>query len=325
MLLNILAVLAGFALLVWGADRFVSGAAGIARNFGISPLLIGLTIVGFGTSAPEILVAAMASINGNPGLAIGNAIGSNITNIALILGATAIVSPLFVHSNTLQREYPILLLVTFGAAALMLDQNLTVADGLILLCSLFLVLFWLTRLGMSQNKDDPLMQEIEDELPEEMPTSKAVFWFSLGLIVLLASSRLLVWGSVNIATEFGVSDLVIGLTIVAIGTSLPELAASIASALKNEPDIAIGNIIGSNIYNLLAVLSIPGLISPGEFAIEALLRDIPIMIGLTLALFFMGYSFRNQNGQINRLEGVVLLTAFIAYQSWLFLDATGTI
>lgn len=325
MMLDILAVLAGFALLVWGADKFVTGAAGIARNFGISPLLIGLTIVGFGTSAPEILVAAMASINGNPGLAIGNAIGSNITNIALILGATAIVSPLFVHSNTLQREYPILLLVTFGAAALMLDQQLLVTDGLILLISLFLVLFWLARLGMNQNEHDPLMQEIEDELPEEMPTSRAVMWFILGLIVLLASSRLLVWGAVNIATAFGVSDLVIGLTIVAIGTSLPELAASITSALKNEPDIAIGNIIGSNIYNLLAVLSIPGLVSPGEFAIEALLRDVPIMIGLTLALFFMGYSFRNKNGQINRLEGSALLASFIAYQSWLFLDATKTI
>jgi cation:H+ antiporter len=182
---------------------------------------------------------------------------------------------------------------------------------------------WITHLGLQRKTDDPLIREIEDELPASMTTAKAAFWFSIGLIVLLASSRLLVWGAVNIATAFGISDLVIGLTIVAIGTSLPELAASIASAMKNEHDIAIGNVIGSNIYNLLAVLCIPGLIHPGEFAIEVVLRDLPIMIGLTIALFFMGYSFRNSSSHINRLEGFVLVSAFIFYQSWLFYDATG--
>lgn len=325
MLIDILAIIGGFALLVWGADNFVNGAAGLARNFGVSPLLIGLTIVGFGTSAPEVLVSAMATINGNPGLSIGNALGSNIANIALILGATALMAPLTVHSDTLHREYPILLLVTFGTAALMLDQGLQLIDGLILLASLFLVLFWVVRLGMQRKVDDPMIHEIEDELPEPMTTRAATLWFLLGLIVLLGSSKLLVWGAVNIATAFGVSDLVIGLTIVAIGTSLPELAASIASALKNEHDLAIGNIIGSNIYNLLAVLSIPAMFQPGNFAIEVLLRDIPIMVGLTIGLFFMGYSFKNTSGHINRPEGFVLLTAFVTYQSWLFLDATGAI
>ncbi len=325
MLIDILAIIGGFALLVWGADKFINGAAGLARNFGVSPLLIGLTIVGFGTSAPEILVSAMATLNGNPGLAIGNALGSNIANIALILGTTALIAPLSVHSDTLRREYPVLLLVTFGTAALMLDQGLQATDGLILLGGLFLVLFWIVRLGMQRKKDDPMIHEIEDELPEPMPTQSAIFWFLLGLVVLLGSSKLLVWGAVNIATAFGVSDLIIGLTIVAVGTSLPELAASIASALKNEHDLAIGNIIGSNIYNLLAVLSIPALFQPGDFAIEVLLRDLPIMTGLTVALFFMGYSFKKRSGHISRFEGFVLLISFILYQSWLFLDATGAI
>ena len=323
MLIDILAILSGFALLVWGADSFVNGAAGIARNLGVSPLLIGLTVVGLGTSAPEILVSTMASIQGNPGLSIGNALGSNITNIALILGATALIAPLTVHSDTLHREYPVMLLVTLGAAGLMLDQSLTLTDGVILLVALFVVMGWIVHLGLQRKADDPMIREMEDELPSAMPTPKAVMWFIIGLAVLLASSRLLVWGAVNIATTFGISDLVIGLTIVAIGTSLPELAASIASAMKNEHDLAIGNIIGSNIYNLLAVLCIPGLLSPGEFAIEVILRDLPILIGLTVALFFMGYSFKNTSGHINRLEGSVLLTAFIAYQSWLFIDATG--
>jgi cation:H+ antiporter len=325
MLIDILAIIGGFALLVWGADHFVNGAAGLARNFGVSPLLIGLTIVGFGTSAPEILVSAMATLNGNPGLSIGNALGSNIANIALILGATALITPLTVHSDTLRREYPVLLLVTFGSAALMLDQGLQVIDGVILLTSLFLVIFWIVRLGMQRKKDDPMIHEMEEELPEPMTNQAATLWFILGLMVLLGSSKLLVWGAVNIATTFGVSDLVIGLTIVAVGTSLPELAASIASAMKNEHDLAIGNIIGSNIYNLLAVLSIPALFQPGEFTIEVLLRDLPIMTGLTIALFFMGYSFKNTAGHINRLEGSVLLASFITYQSWLLLDAKGVI
>jgi len=323
MLLDIFYILSGFILLVWGADQFVNGSAALARNLGVSPLLIGLTIVGFGTSAPEILVSTMASLNGNPGLSIGNALGSNITNIALILGATALISPLAVHSDTLKKEYPILLLVTFIASALMLDQNLNTTDGIILLCLLFVVLWWIIHLGLSRKKNDPLIAEIEDELPAAMTTGKAIMWFIIGLAVLIFSSRLLVIGAVNIAQTFGVSDLVIGLTIVAIGTSLPELAASIASALKNEHDLAIGNIIGSNIYNLLAVLCIPGLLSPGDFAIEVILRDIPIMIALTIALFVMGYSFKNHNGSINRFEGTVLLLAFLSYQSWLFLEASG--
>lgn len=318
MLLNIAAVIVGFAILVWGSDRFITGAAAIARNLGVSPLLIGLTIVGFGTSAPEVLVSAMASLQGNPGLAIGNALGSNIANIALILGITALVAPLTVQSNTLKREYPILLAVCLLALLLMLDGELDRMDGMVLILALLLVLYGMIRIGIGSRSSDPMNIDYDAEIPENMSTAQAALWFILGLALLLLSSRMLVWGSVNIAQTFGVSDLVIGLTIVALGTSLPELAAGVTSALKNEHDIAIGNIIGSNMYNLLAVLPMPGLIVPGSFSPEIMSRDMPVMIGLTLLMFMMSYGFR-KNGRINRLEGLLLFTAFIAYQGMLFL------
>ncbi|HEC16593.1 MAG TPA: calcium/sodium antiporter [Sedimenticola sp.] len=321
MLLNLSAIVVGFAVLVWGADRFVIGAAAIARNLGLSPMLIGLTIVGFGTSAPEILVSTVASFQGNAGLAIGNALGSNIANIGLILGVTALITPLSVHSDTLRREYPILLAICLGVLVLMLDGRLGRLDGLILLAGLVLVMYGMVRIGLrSRAGSDPMEMEFEAEIPETMSTPAAAFWFLTGLVLLLISSRILVWGAVNIATSFGISDLVIGLTIIALGTSLPELAASITSALKNEHDIAIGNVIGSNMYNLLAVLAVPGIIMPGAFAPEALSRDLPVMIGLTLAVFIMGYGFGGA-GRINRLEGMFLVLCFIGYQGLLFLDA----
>ncbi len=318
MILDLAAIISGFAILVWGSDRFIIGASAIARNLGVSPLLIGLTIVGFGTSAPEVLVSAVASIQGNPGLAIGNALGSNIANIALILGITAIVAPLTVHSNTLKREYPMLLAVCLLATLLMLDGSLDRLDAAILIAALLLVLYGMVRIGIGSRSSDPMKIEYDAEIPEDMSTGRAVTWFLLGLTLLLLSSRMLVWGAVNIAHEFGVSDLIIGLTIVALGTSLPELAAGVTSALKNEHDIAIGNIIGSNMYNLLAVLPMPGLIAPGNFSSDIMSRDMPVMIGLTLLMFIMSYGFR-KNGRINRLEGLLLLTAFIGYQGMLFL------
>jgi len=316
MLLNALAILAGLAVLVWGADRFVSGAAALANNLGVSSMMIGLTIVGFGTSAPEILVSAIASADGNPGLAIGNALGSNIANIGLILGLTALITPLAVHSGVLKREYPLLLAVSLISLALMWDGELDRIDGAILVCLLVGILSWMFH-SAKTGTADPIAGEFDAEIPHDMPTRKAVIWLVLGLIALLASSRALVWGAANVATALGISDVVIGLTIVAIGTSLPELAASIASALKGEHDIAIGNVIGSNLYNILAVLSLPGLIAPGPFPPEVLYRDQPTMIGLTVMLFLMGYGFGNQ-GRINRFEGLVLLCLFIGYQSLLF-------
>jgi cation:H+ antiporter len=321
MLLDLVAIISGFALLIWGADHFINGAAAIARNLGLAPMLIGLTIVGFGTSAPEVLVSTMAALQDNAGLAIGNALGSNIANIGLILGATALFIPLSVNSDTLRREYPILLAISLVALLLMLDGELGRLDGTILLAGLTLVIYGMIRIAKSgRAKSDPMVAEYAAEIPEAASTGTALFWLLGGLTVLLLGSRILVWGAVNVATAFGVSDLVIGLTIVALGTSLPELAASIASAIKKEHDIAIGNIIGSNMYNLLAVLSVPGLIAPGLFAPEVLTRDLPVMIGLTLAIFVMGFGFGGP-GRINRFEGLALLLCFIAYQGWLFTNA----
>ena len=316
MLLNILAILAGLAVLVWGADRFISAAAALADNLGVSPIMIGLTIVGFGTSAPEVLVSSIAAIDGNPGLAIGNAIGSNIANIGLILGATALVVPLTVRSEVLQREYPLLLAVSLISLALMWDGTLSRLDGAALLVLLVGILGWMVH-SAKTGSSDPIASEFDAEIPHGMPTSKAVRSLVVGLLALLLSSKALVWGAVNLATALGINDVIIGLTIVAIGTSLPELAATIASALKGEHDIAIGNVVGSNLYNILAVLSLPGLIAPGPFSPEIIHRDQPVMIGLTVALFLIGYGFR-RHGRINRLEGLLLVIAFTAYQTLLF-------
>ncbi len=323
MLLNVTAIAAGLALLVAGADRFVTGSAATARNLGVSPMLIGLTVVGIGTSAPELLVSVMASAQGNGELAIGNALGSNIANISLILGVTALIAPLQVQSETLKREYPMLLAVTLVTQLLMADGALTRLDGTALLATLVLVMVGMVRLGIRERSSDPMVEEYAAAIPEHMPARAAALWLALGLVALLGGSRLLVWGATNLATAFGVSDLVIGLTVVAVGTSLPELAAAVAAALKQEHDIAIGNVIGSNIFNLLAVLAVPALLAPGRLDPAVLMRDMPVMIGLTLALFVMGYGFRGA-GRIGRLAGLVLLGAFVAYQTTLFVQTGGT-
>lgn len=314
-LLSVMAIIAGFGLLVWGAERFVHGAAAIANNLGVSPLIIGLTIVGIGTSAPEILISIVAASQGNPALAVGNALGSNIANIALVLGITAIVMPLTVKSETLRREYPIMFIVMLVALMLVSDNHLGMMDGAILIFGLFAMLYWMIQQGKKQ-KRDPLEKEFEQEIPE-VSTPIALLWFAIGLVLLIASSRGLVWGSVNIAKAAGISDLVIGLSIVAIGTSLPELAASIMSALKKEPDIAIGNIIGSNMFNMLVVFGIPGLMSPHTLDSAILERDFPFMIGLSIALFVMAYGFKGE-GRINRVEGSLLLGCYIAYMAVLY-------
>lgn len=318
LLLSVMAIIIGFGLLVWGAERFVHGAAAIANNFGVPPLIIGLTIVGIGTSAPEILISIIAAYQGNPALAVGNALGSNIANIALVLGITAIVIPLTVKSETLRREYPIMFIVMLVALLLVFDEHLGRIDGLILISGLFIMLYWMIQTGKKQ-KRDPMVKEYEDEIPE-ISTQKAILWFTIGLVLLILSSRGLVWGSVNIAKAAGISDLVIGLTIVAIGTSLPELAASIVSALKNQADIAIGNIIGSNMFNLLVVFGIPGLMSPHIIDPAILERDFPFMIGLSIALFITAYGFKGE-GRINRYEGGLLLTGYAAYMTVLYFTA----
>lgn len=320
MWIELLAIVCGFALLVWGADRFVLGAAATARNLGVSPLIIGLTVVGFGTSAPEILVSIVAAWEGNPGLAVGNALGSNITNIALILGVTALTAPLLVQSGTLRREFPILLAIMVFSYLLLWDGSLDVMDGGLLVGGMGVMLLLVVRLGLKSRASDPMEQEYEAEIPADMPTARALLWTLVGLLVLVASSRMTVWGSVEIARALGVSDLIIGLTIVALGTSLPELAASVMSALKNEHDIAVGNVIGSNMFNLLAVLGIPGLIAPGPVDSAVLSRDYPIMIGLTLILLVLAYGVRGK-GRINRMEGAFLVLCYGAYQSLLYFTA----
>lgn len=319
LLLSILAVIGGFVLLVWGADRFVHGAAAMARNLGVSPMIIGLTIVGIGTSAPEILVSAMAAFQGNPALGVGNAVGSNIANIALVLGATALISPMVVKSETLRREYPLMFSIMLLALVLLLDGEMSRLDGIVLMVGLGLMLLWMVQQGLRRDHD-PMEDEYEREIPR-ISTTRALLWLALGLVLLLGSSRALVWGAVNIAHALGISDLVIGLTVVAIGTSLPELAASVISALRNEPDIAIGNVIGSNMFNLLAVLGLPGVIMPHVLEPEVLSRDFPYMIGLSIALFAMAYGFKG-DGRLNRWEGLLLLLAYGGYLGWLYYSVT---
>ncbi len=312
--MEVAAVLAGFALLVWAADRFVMGAAGLARTLGVSPLIIGLVIVGFGTSAPEMLVGGISAWQGNPGIAVGNALGSNITNIGLVLGVTVLVMPLTVHSGVLRREFPLLLVIMAFVLVLLWDRELSFIDGLLLLAGMGGFIYWMIHIGHRERKQqpDPLEEEYAEEIPE-LGIAPALLWLVVGLIGLLVGARLVVWGSVAIAQALGVSDLVIGLTIVAIGTSLPELAASIASALKNEHDIAIGNVIGSNMFNLLGVLGIPAVIQPAVLEAEVLTRDYVAMAALTLALFFLSHGMKGDHATLGRFSGGLMLGGYVAY------------
>jgi len=311
-----IAVALGLALLVWSADRFVEGSASTARHFRMPPLLIGMVIVGFGTSAPEMVVSALAASQGNPGIALGNAYGSNITNIALILGLTAIVSPIAVHSKILRQELPILILVTALAAWQLRDGAITRIDAALLLAVFGGLMGWTIWQGL-RKRGDTLGSEMEQELVvHAMPLRRAILWLVVGLVLLILSSRLLVWGAVEIAHGFGVSDLIIGLTIVAVGTSLPELASSLIATRKGEHDIALGNVLGSNLFNTLAVVGIAGTIQPLTVGPEVFNRDILVMVALTLLLFVFSYGFRGP-GRINRFEGVVLLACYLAYTVYL--------
>ncbi len=316
MLYPLIAIILGLLLLVWSADRFVEGAAVTARYAGMPPLLIGMVVVGFGTSAPEMVVSAFAAWQGNPGLALGNAYGSNITNVALILGLTALISPIVVHSQVLRKELPVLALVTLLAAFQLWDGTLSRTDAWVLLAVFAGLMGWSIRQGMSR-RGDSFGDEVGQELAsQDMPLKSALIWLMVGLLLLVGSSRLLVWGAVAVAKGFGVSDLIIGLTIVAIGTSLPELASSLIATRKGEHDIALGNVLGSNLFNTLAVVGIAGAIHPMAVASEVLTRDVLVMGILTLSLFVMGYGFRGQ-GRINRWEGLMLLCCYLSYTGWL--------
>jgi cation:H+ antiporter len=310
----------GFIALVWGADRFVYGAAGLARNFGVSRLVIGLTIVAFGTSAPEMLVSGMAAAAGSREMGVGNAVGSNITNVTLVLGVAALVQPLSVHSRLLIREIPVLFLSMAVGWFFLWDGELSRVEGILLLAGMFVLIVWISMQGRKQQAEHPeaSIAGFEDgEIPDSLPTAKAVATFLVGLVFLLVGSRVLVWGAVGIARDLGVSELVVGLTLVALGTSLPELAASVAAARHGEPDIAVGNVIGSNMFNLLGVLALPGIIAPGPVDRSVVVRDFPIMVGVTLLLLLLAL---NEHNHIGRKRGITLIIVFIIYFVALFLN-----
>ena len=319
MLGNILLVIAGLVLLIWGADRFVHGAAAAARNLGVAPLLIGLTIVAFATSAPEILVSVFASLKGQPLLAIGNAIGSNIVNIGLVLGCVAILRPIKLRSATLRREMPALLAVSLLTVSLFLDSHLSRIDGLVMLTGLVIVMIWLARLGIRSPASDPIQKEYEAEIPKGVAMPNAIVWLVIGLITLLLGAHLLVKGSLSIAEYYNVSKVVIGILLVAFGTSLPELAVSMVSAMKGEYGLAIGNIVGSNIFNLLGVIGVAATISPMEVQQSVLSVHVFVMVAFTLVLFAMTYDYDGKS-ELSRIEGIALLAAFIAYDTYVVLQ-----
>ncbi|MDO6441285.1 MULTISPECIES: calcium/sodium antiporter [unclassified Marinobacter] len=313
----IAAIIAGLVLLVWSADKFVEGAAATAKHLGMPTLLIGMVIIGFGTSAPELAVSAMAAADGNPGLALGNGYGSNITNIALIVGLTAVIAPIAVHSQVIRKELPLLVVLTLIAGAQLLDGELTRLDGWVLLGVFSAVMGWSIFQGM-RGKGDSLAGETDAQLTDELMAMKtAIMWLVIGLILLVVSSRLLVWGAVTIAQSLGVSDLVIGLTIVAIGTSLPELASALAAVRKNEHDLILGNILGSGIFNTLAVVGLAAVIQPLSVAPEVLYRDWTLMLALTVGLLIMGFGMTGLRKVISRFDGSLLLLVYVAYTGYL--------
>nr|MDT0250993.1 calcium/sodium antiporter [Endozoicomonas sp.] len=311
----IVAIIIGFILLTWSADRFVGGAAATARNWGISPMLIGLTVVSIGTSAPEILVSLMSALQGHTDIAVGNAIGSNIANMGLVLGITALIAPLSVKPALAKREIPLLLVVTLIAGACLINSYLGVIESLVLLSGLFVTLY-LMIYWQKAHPEEPL---VDSEEIEKLPSGKAYLELIGGLVLLLVSAQILVWGATQIATLLGVSELVVGLTVVAIGTSLPELAASVASVLRGHHDIALGNVIGSNIFNLLAVLSMPGLVAPGRLNESVISRDYPVMLAFTVLVAAMTM-FGKKPKTLGRYTGIILLVGYGCYGAMLYMQ-----
>lgn len=325
MILAIVAVIVGLAVLVWSADKFVDGAVGVAEFCGMSTLLIGMVIVGFGTSAPELTVSAISAAQGNPELALGNAYGSNIANIALILGATALISPILMQRSVLRGDLPILLAVSVLSIILVWDGSVARWNGILLLAVFAAAMAYSIHRELKKaklEKSESQSGNADSAEAKKVSLGKSVFWLVLGLVLLVASSRALVWGAVEIARTLGVSDLLIGLTIVAVGTSLPELASSIAAARRGENDLALGNIIGSNLFNTLAVVGLAAIISPMDEIEKAVTyRDMPLMIALTVALIVLGYR-RKGDGRLNRIAGAILLAVYVGYLALLIFQAT---
>jgi len=319
MLIFSLAILAGLVLLVFSADRFVAGSAAIANNFGVPHIIIGVTIVSLGTSAPEIIVAIFAALDGKIEIAMGNAIGSNIANIGLVLGITALIAPIPISKRLITNENLIMLAVAAAAGLVLFNYIISFVESIALVVGLIIFLAWIyIQHQRSNNVDD----EFEENIPSDMTNKKALVWFVLGLAVLIGSARILVWGAVGIANQYGISEAIIGATIIAIGTSLPELAASVVSALKKHHDIAIGNILGSNIFNILAVMAVPGLIAPGVFAAEVFDRDYWFMLSISLVLFFALFIQGKRNAKLGRYLGTFFVVTYAAYGYIMYLAAT---
>ena len=306
---SIIYLVSGFILLIWSADELTNNGAKIANIFKISPLIIGLLIFGFGTSAPEMLVSGLAAYEGHPELSIGNAFGSNIFNIALVLGITAIILPIKVKQDILKKEWLYLMASTLVAGILILDGYLSFADGLILLglLAVFLIYTFVASKKGDHQEFDNLAIEVK-----QGQTKKVWLMLIISFVILLLSAKLVVWGGSELAASFGVSDLLIGLTVVALGTSLPELAVSISSALKKQHEMVVGNVIGSNLFNTVGVLAIPSLILPFDVPVDVINRDYPFMVALTALLFIVSYRFKKE-GVIRRLEGVLLLVVLAVY------------
>jgi|TARA_B110000902_G_scaffold162973_1_gene186445 cation:H+ antiporter len=316
MLLPILGLLVGVLGLLWGADRFVEGSAGAARNFGISPLIIGLTVVSIGTSAPEVLVSINAALSNAAELAVGNALGSNMANIGLVLGVTLLIAPTPVQKHLLSQEGLVLLIITGIAGFCLYDGFLGRGESLILGGLIFPLVF----IAVKYKKTHVSPEEVAagDDIPD-ITMGAAALWFIIGLAVLLASAEVTVWSAKTIAQSMGVSELIIGLTVVAIGTSLPELAASVVSAMRGHHDIAIGNIFGSNLFNLMLVMPAAGIISPMALSPEVFNRDfisLGLMTVLLIAMVAFALNKASRKGVpalLSRRLGVILIGGYIGY------------
>ena len=319
MLMYVLSMLFGLGLLIWGADRMVIGAAVTADNLGVSPMLVGLTVVGFATSAPEILVSAAAALHGSPNLAVGNALGSNIANIGLVAGMAATIQPLQVRSQTLSRELPVMLAVSVIPVLLFPDQMLGRIDGIFLLLVFVGFLYWIVKLGIKTHGHDPIESEYSEDIPSGISPRKAWMWIAIGLAVLVIGSEFLVSGAKNFAQALGISELVVGVTFLAVGTSLPELAVSVVSIRKGHHGLALGNIIGSNAFNTLAVLGVASVIHPAKLDLDTVRLHLPVMLAFTVAFFFMAYNY-DGSMRLNRFSGAALLIGFVVYHSYVALQ-----
>jgi len=307
-------MLIGLVLLMWSSDLFVEGAAALAAHFGVSAFVIGMVIVGFGTSLPEMLISVQSAFQGNPGIALGNAYGSNIANIGLILGLTALVCPVAVPHEIFKKDLPLLFAVTLLAALYVSSGSISRMESVGMLALFAAVMLWTLRKGLLGR--DIFLTHDHETAPRHMPPARALVRICAGLLVLLASARLLIWGAVLAARFFGVIDLVIGLTVVALGTSLPELASSLAAIRKNRHDIALGNVLGSNLFNTLAVVGLAGTVHPMAVPHGVLTRDIAVMTALTFSLFVFGFDY-GRGGRIGRPAGALLLLAYAAYTAYL--------